>query len=93
MNPELFLNEMTNANYITCAANMLYFINSDHDISLKGENGIKATEGGYWFSKTWTQSPTMGRVTTKEFYWGKAPRGEKTVWVMKEYTMDKLLVM
>ncbi|KAJ8645736.1 hypothetical protein MRB53_007484 [Persea americana] len=71
--------------------NMLYFINSDHDISLKGENGIKATEGGYWFSKTWTQSPTMGRVTTKEFYWGKAPRGEKTVWVMKEYTMDKFL--
>lgn len=71
--------------------NMLYFINSDHDIALKGENGIKATEGGYWFSSTWTQTPTMGRVTTKDFYGGKAPHGEKTDWVMKEYTMDKSL--
>uniref|UniRef100_A0A803L4P8 NAC domain-containing protein n=1 Tax=Chenopodium quinoa TaxID=63459 RepID=A0A803L4P8_CHEQI len=57
----------------------------------------RTTNRGYWKS-TGTDSPTkyasrdVGKIKTLIFHMGKAPKGERTNWVMHEYILaDKLL--
>ncbi|KAJ8643029.1 hypothetical protein MRB53_004777 [Persea americana] len=66
---------------------MLYFFNS-RDAKSKG---IRVTDVGYWQENrsTFTGSSNVGMITSLEFYKGQAPHGDRTDWMMLEYTIDR----
>ncbi|KAG1366945.1 NAC domain-containing protein 96 [Cocos nucifera] len=72
---------------------MWYLYNPDDPQSLNGECEIKVTGAGYWKPmgdlRIFTSTPTVGRKTTREFYIGKAPFGDKTGWMMHEYQAEQ----
>ncbi|XP_010939028.1 uncharacterized protein [Elaeis guineensis] len=72
---------------------MWYLYNPDDPQSLNGECEIKVTRTGYWKPmgglRIFTSTPTVGRKTTREFYIGKAPNGDKTGWTMHEYQTEQ----
>lgn len=67
--------------------------NPEDPQSLNGGCEIKVTSTGYWKSmddlRIFTSTPTVGRKTTREFYEGKAPYGNKTRWKMHEYQAEQ----
>ncbi|XP_008806192.2 NAC domain-containing protein JA2-like isoform X1 [Phoenix dactylifera] len=72
---------------------MWYLFNPEDPQSLNGDCEFKVTRTGYWKSmddlRILTSTPTVGRKTTREFYIGKAPHGNKTQWMMHEYQAEQ----
>ncbi|XP_061350635.1 NAC domain-containing protein 100-like [Gastrolobium bilobum] len=63
----------------------------------KYPNGLRtnwATEGGYWkevtgdYNGVLNEADLIGMRKTLVYYKGRAPRGEKTNWLMHEYRLD-----
>ncbi|MQL88842.1 hypothetical protein Taro_021412 [Colocasia esculenta] len=74
--------------------NIWYLCNSKEPISPKAEGKIKNTTSGYWKDmecdvKICISNHTVGRKVTWEFFGGAAPSGEKIVWKMFEYKLEK----
>lgn len=63
---------------------------------LSGGSVIEVRKIGYWKSmddlRISTSTTTVGRKTTREFYIGQAPFGDKTGWMMHEYQAENMVV-
>ncbi|XP_038977170.1 NAC domain-containing protein JA2-like [Phoenix dactylifera] len=70
-----------------------YLYNLEDPQSLNGEGEFKVTRIGYWKSmddlRIFTSTPTVVRKTTREFYIGKPPYGNRTGWMMHEYQAEQ----
>ena len=60
------------------------------------EGGIIKVTNGYWRPmddlRILTIAPTVRRKTTREFYSGHAPFGDRTGWRMHEYCAEQVAV-
>lgn len=60
---------------------------------MNGEGEFKVTRSGYWkfmdHLRIFMGTLTVGRKTTREFYVGKAPNGNRTRWMMHEYQAEQ----
>ncbi|KAJ6808343.1 protein ATAF2-like [Iris pallida] len=61
-----------------------------------GGSIIEVSRNGYWKSmddiRISTSTTTVGRKTTREFYIGQAPVGDRTGWMMHEYQAENMVV-
>ncbi|XP_039010625.1 NAC domain-containing protein 82-like [Hibiscus syriacus] len=81
---------------------MMYFLKrkvkgkklSVNAIAEKGTRSNRATTDGYWKTTGWDKpvnhnNEVVGSIKTLVFHRGKAPRGERTDWLIHEYKLKE----
>lgn len=84
---------MKGSDEIILIAEGIWFLYTSKD-SQYHDGGIIKVTNGYWRSmddcRILTGTPTVGRKTTREFYEGQAPFGDRTGWRMQEYCTEQI---
>lgn len=72
----------------------IWFLYTSKNSESYNEGGIIKVTNGYWRStddyRILTGTPTVGRKTTREFFVGQAPLGDRTGWRMQEYCAENM---
>lgn len=73
-----------------------WFLYTSTDLLSCSKDSIIKVADGYWRSthdhRIITRTPTVGRKTTREFYVGQAPFGDRTGWRMQDYHAERMAV-
>jgi len=72
----------------------IWFLYTSKSSQSHNEGAIIKLTNGYWRSmddlRILTTTPTVGRKTTREFFAGQAPFGDRTGWRMHEYWAEQV---